>query len=293
MRRNLAPGCISSDVKLCQRKPLFPFFRGPLFLGPLVFFFFLFFLSPAKVGSLEMQPGAKLQAYLGVSILQPHASVLDFESFAGRGQMLDGQVLGTSQVEYKPFGKPPLKREPAVRELSFRGLFGDPCAPPFPATPQANLAPISPLLAETTLYTFSLQAILLNVSEPLLSIGLTLIRTISRFPGGLALRHLCHFGVRVGEAGVPLVRGQKQRPAVRSRSSNLPSSRSSGPLSEAALLLEICSLLQLAQFFVRKRSSEKSEVLVTMSVLEAKSCGAESSPRRRPRCPSTLHRLWP
>ena len=33
---NLAPGCISSDVKLCQRKPLFPFFRGPLFLGPLV-----------------------------------------------------------------------------------------------------------------------------------------------------------------------------------------------------------------------------------------------------------------
>ena len=26
--------------------------------------------------------------------------------------MLDGQVLGASQVEYKPFGKPPLKREP-------------------------------------------------------------------------------------------------------------------------------------------------------------------------------------
>ena len=25
--------------------------------------------------------------------------------------MLDGQVLGASQVEYKPFGKPPLKRE--------------------------------------------------------------------------------------------------------------------------------------------------------------------------------------
>ena len=79
MRSNLAPGCISSDVKLCQRKPLFPFFRGPLFLGPLVFFFFLgFFLSPAKVGSLEMQPGAKLQAYLGVSILQPHACTQRF-----------------------------------------------------------------------------------------------------------------------------------------------------------------------------------------------------------------------
>ena len=75
MRRNLAPGCISSNVKLCQRKPIFLFFRGPLFLGPLVFFFFL---SPAKVGSLEMQPGAKLQAYLGVSILQPHACTQRF-----------------------------------------------------------------------------------------------------------------------------------------------------------------------------------------------------------------------
>ena len=42
----------------------------------------------------------------------PARSVLDFESFAGRGQMLDGRVLGASQVEYKPFGKPPLKREP-------------------------------------------------------------------------------------------------------------------------------------------------------------------------------------
>ena len=34
--------------------------------------------SPAKVGSLEMQPGAKLQAYLGVSILQPHACAQRF-----------------------------------------------------------------------------------------------------------------------------------------------------------------------------------------------------------------------
>ena len=58
-------------------KRLFPFFRGPLFLGPIVFFFFVF-LSPAKVGSLEMQPGAKLQAYLGVSILQPHACAQRF-----------------------------------------------------------------------------------------------------------------------------------------------------------------------------------------------------------------------
>ena len=29
--------------------------------------------------------------------------------------MLDGRVLGASQVEYKPFGKPPLKREPEGR----------------------------------------------------------------------------------------------------------------------------------------------------------------------------------
>ena len=43
--------------------------------------------------------------------LTPARSVLDFESFAGRGQMQDGRVLGASQVEYKPFGKPPLKRE--------------------------------------------------------------------------------------------------------------------------------------------------------------------------------------
>ena len=68
------------------------------------------------------------------------------------------------------------------------------------------------------------------------------------------------------------------RPAVPLRALWLPSSRSSGPLSGAALLLDTCSLLQPAQFFVRKRSSEKSEVLVTMSVLDAKSCGAETVP---------------
>ena len=55
------------------KEPPFPFF----FLGPLVFFF-CFFLSPAKVGSLEMQPGAELQAYLGVIILQPHACTQRF-----------------------------------------------------------------------------------------------------------------------------------------------------------------------------------------------------------------------
>ena len=115
MRCNLAPGCISSDVKLCQRKPLFFFFRDPFFWDPL-FSFFLFFLGPAKVGSLEMQPGAKLQAYLGVIILQPHACTQRFRlrilrrtrSNAGR------TVLEASQVEYKPFGKPPLRERRTV-----------------------------------------------------------------------------------------------------------------------------------------------------------------------------------
>ena len=70
-------------------------------------------------------------------------------------------------------------------------------------------------------------------------------------------------------AGVPLVRGQGQlrRKALRlhqrlvvdhdERALWLPSSRSSGPLSGGALLLDTCSLLQPAQFFVRKRSSER------------------------------------
>ena len=104
-------------------------------------------------------------------------------------------------------------------------------------------------------------------------------------------------------AGVPLVRGQEQlrqealrlhqrlvvdhdelalvRPAVSLQEDPralVAHNRSSGPLSEAALLLDTCSLLQPAQFFVKKRSSEKSEVLVTVSVLEAKSCGAETVP---------------
>ena len=72
-------------------KPLFPFFWDPFFGDPF-FFLFLFFRSPAKLGSLEMQPGAKLQAYLGVTILQPHACTQRFRfrilrrtrSFPGR-----------------------------------------------------------------------------------------------------------------------------------------------------------------------------------------------------------------
>ena len=66
--------------KRCQALPKetpFPFFSGTPFFGTPCFLFFVF-LSPAKVGSLEMQPGAKLQAYLGVSILQPHACTQRF-----------------------------------------------------------------------------------------------------------------------------------------------------------------------------------------------------------------------
>ena len=102
MRRDLAPGCISSEVNLCQRKPLFPFFRDPFFGDPFFSSFFLFFLSPAKVGSLEMQPGAKLQAYLGVVMLQPHACAQRFRfqilrrtrSFPGRtsARSLSGRI---------------------------------------------------------------------------------------------------------------------------------------------------------------------------------------------------------
>ena len=44
----------------------FPFFGYLFFLG-------FVFLSPVKVGLLEMQPGGKLQAYLWVVMLQPHA----------------------------------------------------------------------------------------------------------------------------------------------------------------------------------------------------------------------------
>ena len=83
MRRNLAPGCISSMSTFAKGNPFSLFCRGPLFLGPLVSFF-LFFLSPAKVGSLEMQPGAKLQAYLGT----PERPVANGECWCRPSQLL-------------------------------------------------------------------------------------------------------------------------------------------------------------------------------------------------------------
>ena len=109
---NLAPGCISSEPtfaglrKTKKKKTRGPKKRGPRKKGKRGFLW-------QSLTSLEMQPGAKLRRisrghYFAATRLR---SVLDFESFAGRGQMLDGRVLEASQVEYNPFGKPPLQRE--------------------------------------------------------------------------------------------------------------------------------------------------------------------------------------
>ena len=83
--------------KRCQalrKETSFPLFLGPLFWDP----FFLVFCFC----SLEMQPGAKLQAYLGVIILQPHPCTQRFRlrilrrtrSFPGRtsARSLSGRI---------------------------------------------------------------------------------------------------------------------------------------------------------------------------------------------------------
>ena len=86
----------------------FSFFSGTPFFGTPCF---LFFLSPAKVGSLEMQAGAKLQAYLGIIILQPHACTQRFRlrilrrtrSNAGRtsARSLSGRIKSIWQTSSK------------------------------------------------------------------------------------------------------------------------------------------------------------------------------------------------
>ena len=113
----------------------------------------------------------------------------------------------------------------------------------------------------------------------------TTLPAITRQPGFLwfVVRDSCveRLFVCASASSLIMMSSHWSAPPSRSRKTLalwLPSSRSSGPLSGAALLLDTCSLLQPAQFFVRKRSSEKSEVLVTVSVLEAKSCGAETVP---------------
>ena len=74
----------TSDVKLCQKKPLFPFFRLAFWLGASGWFGLasgwlgpFFFSSPCRNAATRQ----------------------GFESFAGRGRFLDGRVPGASQVE--------------------------------------------------------------------------------------------------------------------------------------------------------------------------------------------------
>ena len=62
MRCNLAPGCISSDVKLCQRNPFSLFFGDLFFWDPFFsFFFFCFFLALQRLARLKcnLEPNCK------------------------------------------------------------------------------------------------------------------------------------------------------------------------------------------------------------------------------------------
>ena len=98
---NLAPGCISSEPTFAglrknkkKRNQGVPKKRGPRKKGKRGFLW-------QSLTSLEMQPGAKFRHISRGHYCShtPARSVLNFESFAGRGQMLDGRVLGASQVE--------------------------------------------------------------------------------------------------------------------------------------------------------------------------------------------------
>ena len=112
--------------KRCQALPKetpFPFFSGTPFFWTPFFLFFLFFLSPAKVGSLEMQPGAKLQAYLGVIILQPHACAQRFRlrilrrTRSNAGRTSARSLSGRIQAIWKT---PSKERAAATRSASAR-----------------------------------------------------------------------------------------------------------------------------------------------------------------------------
>ena len=64
--------------------------------------------GPKKRG--PQKKGKRGSAYLGVSILQPHACAQRFRlQILRRTRSNAGRVLGASQVEYKPFGKLPLE----------------------------------------------------------------------------------------------------------------------------------------------------------------------------------------
>ena len=124
----------------------------------------------------------------------------------------------------------------------------------------------------------SLRSPFMSLVKLVLQTTLPVLPAITRQPGFLCVERLF---VCTSASSLIMMSSHWCAPPSHSRKTRalwLPSSRSSRPLSGAALLLDTCSLLQPAQFFVRKRSSEKSEVLVTVSVLEAKSCGAETVP---------------
>ena len=119
----LAPGWLSGWLGLA------PGWLSGWF-GLALFFFPVFFSSPCRNAAAGHFASISRGHYF--CSLTPARSVLDFESFAGRGQMLDGRVLGASQVEYKPFGKPPLKREPGVSELCSAAMLL-PCTATWPS----------------------------------------------------------------------------------------------------------------------------------------------------------------
>ena len=91
MRRNQV--AFQARSSFAKGNPFSLLFRDPLFGGPLSFFF----LGPAEVGLLEMQPEANCGAYLGVVLLQPHACAQHFR-FRTRC-FLDGRVSGAYQVQ--------------------------------------------------------------------------------------------------------------------------------------------------------------------------------------------------
>ena len=109
MRHNLAPGCVSSDVKLCQRKLLYPLFSGTPFFVFSVFFVF-FFLALQRLARLKcnLEPNCKL------IILQPHACTQRFRlrilrrtrSFPGRtsARSLSGRIESIWEIPSKNKG---------------------------------------------------------------------------------------------------------------------------------------------------------------------------------------------
>ena len=91
----------NSDPKICAAIWLPLFFGDPFFWDPLFSFFFCFFLALQRLARLKCNLEPNCKHILGSLFCShtPARCVLDFESFAGRGQMLDGRVLGASQVE--------------------------------------------------------------------------------------------------------------------------------------------------------------------------------------------------